>query len=86
MLTGERVWESPWPEADLSLLERDDVEIVVQVNGKLRDRIQAPADATREELEAMARERPNGSRRTSTASEVVKVIVVPAKLVNFVVR
>ena len=37
-LTGERVWETPWPAADLSLLERDVVEIVVQVNGKLRDR------------------------------------------------
>ena len=42
-LTGERVWETPWPEADLSLLERDVVEIVVQVNGKVRDRVQAPA-------------------------------------------
>ena len=40
-LTGDRVWETPWPDADLSLLERDVVEIVVQVNGKLRDRIEA---------------------------------------------
>ena len=51
MLTGERVWEEPWPAADLALLERDTVEVVLQVNGKLRDRIQAPADAPREELE-----------------------------------
>ena len=62
MLTGERVWETPWPDADLSLLERDVVEIVVQVNGKLRDRVQAPATASREELEALARERPNVHR------------------------
>ena len=61
------MWETPWPEADLSLLERDVVEIVVQVNGKVRDRVQAPATATREELEALARERPNVSP-TSTAS------------------
>ena len=85
MLTGDRVWEQPWPAADLSLLERDTVEVVLQVNGKLRDRIQAPADATREALEQMAREQP-GSRRTSNGHEVVKVVVVPAKLVNFVVR
>ena len=44
LLTGERVWEQPWPDADLALLERDVVEVVVQVNGKLRDRVQAPAD------------------------------------------
>ena len=52
-LTGERVWETPWPEADLSLLERDVVEIVMQVNGKVRDRVEAPANATSEELEEL---------------------------------
>ena len=53
------MWETPWPDADLSLLEQDEVEIVVQVNGKLRDRVAAPTTATREELEALAREQPN---------------------------
>ena len=67
-LTGERVWETPWPDADLSLLERDVVEIVVQVNGKVRDRVQAPASATREELEAAGRASARTFRRTSTAS------------------
>ena len=85
MLTGDRVWEQPWPAADLSLLERDTVEVVLQVNGKLRDRIQAPADATREALEAMAREQPRIQAHLN-GHQVVKVIVVPAKLVNFVVR
>ena len=84
-LTGERVWETPWPAADLSLLERDVVEIVVQVNGKVRDRVQASAGATREELEALARERPNVITHID-GKQVMKVIVVPAKLVNFVVR
>ncbi len=84
-LTGERVWETPWPDADLGLLESDVVEIVVQVNGKLRDRVQAPATATREELEALARERPNVIAHMD-GKQVMKVIVVPAKLVNFVVR
>jgi leucyl-tRNA synthetase len=84
-LTGDRVWETPWPDADLSLLERDVVEIVAQVNGKLRDRFTAPASATREELEALARERPNVHAHMD-GKQVVKVIVVPSKLVNFVVR
>ncbi len=84
-LTGERVWETPWPAADLSLLERDVVEIVVQVNGKLRDRIQASASATREELETLAREQPNVIAHID-GKQVMKVIVVPSKLVNFVVR
>jgi len=85
LLTGDRVWETPWPEADLGLLERDTVEVVVQINGKLRDRLQAPATASQQELEAMARERPNVLAHID-GRQVVKVIVVPAKLVNFVVR
>ena len=84
-LTGDRVWETPWPDADLSLLERDVIEIVVQVNGKVRDRLQASATASREELEAMARERPNVLAHID-GKQVLKVVVVPAKLVNFVVR
>jgi leucyl-tRNA synthetase len=85
MLTGDRVWEEPWPAADLALLEQDTVEVVLQVNGKLRARIQAPADATREALEQLAREQPRIQAHID-GHEVVKVIVVPAKLVNFVVR
>jgi leucyl-tRNA synthetase len=84
-LTGERVWEQPWPEADLSLLERETVEVVVQVNGKLRDRLQAPPLTSREELEAMARHRPKVQQHVD-GRDVVKVVVVPGKLVNFVVR
>ena len=84
-LTGDRVWETPWPDADLSLLEKDEVEIVVQVNGKLRDRVAAPAAATREELETLAREQPNVLAHID-GKQIVKVIVVPSKLVNFVVR
>jgi leucyl-tRNA synthetase len=85
MLTGERVWETPWPEADLRLLERDVVEVVVMVNGKLRDRVQASASASDDELEAMARERPNVQAHID-GKQVMKVVVVPPKLVNFVVR
>jgi len=84
LLTGARVWEEPWPDADAALLERDTVELVVQVNGKLRDRVQAPAGASREELEALARTARIESH--VNGMDVVKVIVVPGKLVNFVVR
>ena len=85
LLTGDRVWEQPWPAADPGLLEREVVEVAVQVNGKLRDRIQAPRDADRDQLEAMARERPNVIRHLD-GHEVVKVVVVLGRLVNFVVR
>ena len=85
MLTGERVWEQPWPAADLSVLERDTVEVVVQVNGKLRDRIQVAPTASKDELESLARDRPNVQTHVD-GKEIVKAIVVPDKLVNFVVR
>ena len=47
LAVGGRLWEQPWPVADPALLEHDTVEIVVQVNGKLRDRLQVPAEIAR---------------------------------------
>jgi leucyl-tRNA synthetase len=85
LMTGARVWEEPWPEADPGLLVADVVELVVQVNGKLRDRVPAPAGAAREEQERIARESPRVGAHLD-GREVVKVVVVPDKLVNFVVR
>jgi len=85
MLTGARVWEEPWPVADPALLERDEVEIALQINGKLRDRMAASPSADREQLETLARARPRVQAHID-GKDVVKVIVVPAKLVNFVVR
>ncbi|HEY8583626.1 MAG TPA: leucine--tRNA ligase [Capillimicrobium sp.] len=84
-LTGRRVWEEPWPDADLALLEREVVEIVCQVNGKVRDRVQAPADADRDALLALARAAPNVQAHLD-GKTVVKEIVVPGKLVNVVAR
>ena len=54
-MTGERVWEQGWPEADEAMLVSDTVTLIVQVNGKLRDRIEAPAEAPQEELLALAK-------------------------------
>jgi leucyl-tRNA synthetase len=84
-LTGERVWEQPWPQADPALLERDSYELVCQVNGKLRDRVQAAAEAGPEELKALCRAAPNVQAHLD-GKQVVKEIVVPGKLVNIVVR
>ncbi len=84
-LTGERVWEQPWPDADPEMLESDSFELVVQVNGKVRDRLTAAAGASKDELLELARAAPNAQAHID-GHEVVKEIVVPGKLVNFVVR
>jgi len=85
LMTGRRVWEEPWPAADKSLLSADTFQLVVQLNGKLVDRIEVAGDASREELEEVAR----GSERLAARLDgraIVKTVVVPGKLVNFVVR
>jgi leucyl-tRNA synthetase len=84
-LTGDRVWELPWPEADPDMLESETYELVVQVNGKVRDRVQAPSSATPDELKALARQAPNAAQHLN-GHEVVKEVVVPGRLVNLVVR
>jgi leucyl-tRNA synthetase len=84
-LTGERVWEQPWPEADEALLEREVYELVCQVNGKVRDRVQASADATPDALKDLCRAAPNVQAHLD-GREIVKEVVVPGKLVNIVVR
>jgi leucyl-tRNA synthetase len=85
LLTGERVWGEPWPTADPALLERDTYELVCQVNGRVRDRIQAASGLGEEELKQLALAAPN-VRAHIDGHEITKVIVVPGKLVNIVVR
>jgi leucyl-tRNA synthetase len=84
-LTGKRVWEQPWPQADPAFLSPDLVTYVVQVNGKLRDRIEAESDAPEEEVLRLARESEKVQRHLD-GKAVVKEIFVPGKLVNLVVR
>ena len=84
-LFGERVWEEPWPEADPAFLARDTFQLVCQVNGKVRDRLEADSGASQEELAALCRQAPN-VRAHVDGREVVKEVVVPGKLVNLVVR
>ena len=75
----------PWPHAQEELLEREVYELVCQVNGKLRDRVQAATGASAEDLKALCRQAPN-VRAHVDGREIVKEIVVPGKLVNLVVR
>jgi leucyl-tRNA synthetase len=84
-LTGERVWEQPWPDADPALLERDTYELVCQVNGKLRDRIQVASGLGEEELKALALASPK-VREHVEGHDIIKTIVIVGKLVNVVVR
>jgi leucyl-tRNA synthetase len=84
-LQGGRVWEEPWPVADPALLARETITLVVQVNGKLRDRIEVASEAPKEELLELARAS-DKVRGHLDGKEIVKEIVVPGKLVNLVVR
>jgi leucyl-tRNA synthetase len=85
LLTGRRVWEEPWPDADPDMLQADTFELVCQVNGKVRDRVHAPTGAAKDELERLCLES-RGVKAHLDGHEVAKVIVVPDKLVNVVVR
>ena len=77
------VINAPWPVLDESALVQDTLQLVIQVNGKLRGQIEMAADASREDVEAAARENENVQRFTEGLS-IRKVIVVPGKLVNIV--
>lgn len=77
--------DQAWPKVDESALVKDSLQIIVQVNGKLRSRIEVPASASKDEIEAAAVTDENVKRFTDD-KQVVKVIVVPGKLVNIVVK
>jgi leucyl-tRNA synthetase len=82
-LGHERLWAEPWPEADPALLERDTFELVIQVNGRVRDRMEVPSDLSEDELV----ERAKASPRVQTyldGGTIRQTIVVPRKLVNIV--
>ena len=84
-LGHERLWEQPWPVADEAQLERETFELVIQVNGKVRDRVEASVEESEEELIARAK----ASARVQAqldGKEIRQAIVVPRKLVNLVIR
>jgi len=73
-----------WPEVDSAALEQDSIELVIQVNGKLRSKISVSATASLDEMEAMALNDEHALRFID-GKPVRKVIVVPKKLVNIVI-
>jgi leucyl-tRNA synthetase len=92
---AEELWEKlghtptlayePWPAYDRSKLQMDTVEVVLQVNGKVRSKIAVPADLPDRDLEKLALA-DEAVRRHCEGKTVAKAIVVPNKLVNVVVR
>ena len=83
-LDHERLWEEPWPAADPALLEHDTFELVIQVNGKVRDRVEVAAGLPDDELVARAKQSPRVQAHLD-GKEIRQAIVVPNKLVNLVV-
>ncbi|MCE3236211.1 MAG: leuS [Vampirovibrio sp.] len=79
------IHEQKWPTWDPTATQADQVEIVVQVNGKVRDKFNVAADTEKAELEALARQRTKIIQHIGE-QQIVKVIVVPNKLVNLVVK
>ncbi|MGD8559037.1 MAG: leucine--tRNA ligase [Gammaproteobacteria bacterium] len=79
------ILDAPWPMPDADAMVKDTVELVVQVNGKLRGKIAVPADADKEKIEQLATEDDNVQRHLE-GKNIVKVIVVPGRLVNIVVK
>ena len=75
----------PWPQYDESFLVESEVEYVVQINGKVRDRVRVPAKAEKEEIEGLVLASPKVAEAIA-GQTIVKVIVVPGKLVNIVVK
>ncbi len=83
-LGHERLWEEPWPVADPALLERETFELVIQVNGRVRDRVEVSSELSEAELVAQAKASPRVQSYLD-GKEIRQEIVVPGKLVNLVI-
>jgi leucyl-tRNA synthetase len=83
-LGHERLWKQPWPQADPAMLERETFELVVQVNGRVRGRVEVAVGLSDEELVERAKELPRVQAHLN-GKEIRQAIVVPGRLVNLVV-
>jgi leucyl-tRNA synthetase len=81
---GVDILEAPWPEVDEAALVQDEIDLVLQVNGKLRGNIRVARTADRAAIERLAMENPNAQKYIA-GQTVKKVVVVPGRLVNIVV-
>jgi leucyl-tRNA synthetase len=81
----ESIFKAPWPVYDPGAIVEDEITIVVQINGKLRSRLSVPADATQEDTKELVLSDQN-TKKWTEGKEIKKIIVVPKKLVNIVVK
>ena len=81
----DRLYNVSWPSYDESALVLDEVEVVIQINGKLKDRIQLPND-TEKEVAIEAAKNLDKIKAEIEGKEIVKLIFVPNKIINFVVK
>ena len=84
LFTGS-VHAEKWPAYDASALTQDEIEVVLQINGKVRDRVKIAADLDKEAMEQLVTELPRAKELTA-GKTIVKVVCVPGKLVNIVVK
>ena len=81
----DSIWDAPWPEVDARFLSGETVELAVQVNGKVRDRVEVAKDAAGPEVLAAAKALP-GVAKYLEGKTLVKEVVVPGRLVSLVVK
>jgi leucyl-tRNA synthetase len=81
----ESVHISRWPSFDLELIKEELITIVLQVNGKVRSQVEAPADASQDEISRLAQQDEKILAHLKD-HELVRLVYVPGKLVNFVVK
>ena len=84
LFTGS-VHAEKWPAYDASALTQDEIEVVLQINGKVRDRVKIAADLDKASMERIVTELPR-ARELTEGKTIVKVVCVPGKLVNIVVK
>jgi leucyl-tRNA synthetase len=82
---GTDIWDAPRPVADERCLAADTIELAVQVNGKVRDRVTVPKDGPQADVLAAAKELPAIAKYLEGAT-LVKEVVVPGRLVSLVVK
>jgi leucyl-tRNA synthetase len=85
MMGREAIWDAPWPQADTRFLAGETVELAVQVNGKVRDRVEVAKDAADADVLAAAKALP-GVAKYLEGMTLVKEVIVPGRLVSLVVK
>ena len=82
---GKPLCESNWPKYDETKIENDNYELVFQVNGKVRGKMEVAKETSKQEMEKLAKENEN-VKKFIEGKEIVKIITIPGKLVNIVVK